>query len=615
MSLFFYVFQSILIVINCQSDNITINTGLGSITGVIESNFVVFRGISYSEYPPIGNYRFRESTVRNSLYTDIYDATVFRFVCMQNEGPQPEEQPMSEDCLHLNIWTPNIDINNGTIVGDSLPVILWIHGGSFTSRSGSFSLFNGKAFMRNQNIIYISINYRLGTLGFLSLETILSENGRTSGAMNGINDMIVALQWVQNNIADYGGDPNQVTIFGESAGGAAVCTLIVSEQAVNLFSKAIIQSGTYESSLHGISYENGLTISQNALQHANLTDDLDILRSLNATEFLKFVITPATDGYILTDTLYNIFTNDPQTLQLNTDRLIIGFTNMDTLRTFPYFLKTAIDRGPVNSNELRAYLSTYIDNNTQVQLLRNLYYPIEDFPSYIYNNSLISNYSMTWFSIDADICFICPSINFAQLLLENINIGNNVYLYNFIGPSFPYYIPHAGELPFIFNNSNFAQSFWGTSWSYNLSYFITEVWQNYVIYGVPNSTVLPIEWLPFSVNGTAMNFKNNNGEIKQYYDVNYRNGVCEFWQNEIGTDIMSRLCSQTISVNFDDDDKLETWMIIVIGITTFFVFVIIILLLWKLRVYCNKKRVAFYAALEENSKNRPMYKYGGNASR
>ncbi len=126
--------------------------------------------------------------------------------------------------------------------------------------------------MSTQDVVYVSINYRLGSLGFMALNSIFEEtNGKTTGGMNGVNDIIVALQWIQRNIGDFGGDPTQVTIFGESAGGIANCMLIATPIAANLFDKAIIQSGECIGSPYTLPMEQGIAISNMQLQQFNLT--------------------------------------------------------------------------------------------------------------------------------------------------------------------------------------------------------------------------------------------------------------------------------------------------------------------------------------------------------
>ena len=156
-------------------------------------------------------------------------------------GGEPDEH--SEDCLTLNVWTPAPD-------GGRRPVMVWIHGGSFVSGSGAGSLYRGGMLSREGDVVVVTINYRLGLLGFLA-HPVLEEAGQTwldgeewSGFGNwGLADQVAALHWVHDHIADFGGDPGNVTLFGESAGGMSVSALLGAPAARGLFHRAIVESG------------------------------------------------------------------------------------------------------------------------------------------------------------------------------------------------------------------------------------------------------------------------------------------------------------------------------------------------------------------------------------
>ena len=146
-------------------------------------------------------------------------------------GPDP--QPQSEDGLNLSVWTPGTD-------GAKRPVYVWIHGGAYISGSGSFPLYDGSSFAANGGIVCVGINYRLGERGYLHLAHL--DDGYAGSGNNGLRDQIAALEWVRDNIAAFGGDPDQVTVGGQSAGGGAITGLLMMPQAKGLFHRAIIQS-------------------------------------------------------------------------------------------------------------------------------------------------------------------------------------------------------------------------------------------------------------------------------------------------------------------------------------------------------------------------------------
>ena len=166
----------------------------------------------------MGNLRFRPSQLNESKWNGMYNATQYGATCIQ-PGFLNEDQPQSEDCLFLNIWTPNINHTNDA---DLLPVMFFIHGGAFADGSGSASYCNGVNFVgKGQDIVYVSINYRLNVFGFMANEQLYDEdpvNYPSTGSQNGLNDQITALKWVNKYITSFGGNPQNITIFGESAG-------------------------------------------------------------------------------------------------------------------------------------------------------------------------------------------------------------------------------------------------------------------------------------------------------------------------------------------------------------------------------------------------------------
>ena len=146
----------------------------------------------------------------------------------------------SEDCLTLNVWTPEIPEDPATSA-TGRPVMVWIHGGGFTSGSGSVFLYRGDHLVRNGDVVVVTINYRLGALGFLGHRDLDDPDGYVGNW--GLHDQIAALRWVRDHIAQFGGDPGNVTLFGESAGGFSVAALMGAPSSAGLFHRAIVQSG------------------------------------------------------------------------------------------------------------------------------------------------------------------------------------------------------------------------------------------------------------------------------------------------------------------------------------------------------------------------------------
>ena len=208
-----------------------VRTSMGSLRGMTAADYRVFQGIPYAA-PPVGPLRWQmpRPVVR---WPGILDATKPGPQCMQDTGPDPRVgKPTSENCLTLNVWAPPRGQR-----GDKRPVMVWIHGGGFVNGSGD--IYHSRSLVVKGHIIVVTINYRLGALGFLAHPSL----GPPGGVGNyGLADQQAALRWVRDNIAAFGGDPQKVTIAGESAGGMSVCDHLVAPGSAGLFRAAIIQS-------------------------------------------------------------------------------------------------------------------------------------------------------------------------------------------------------------------------------------------------------------------------------------------------------------------------------------------------------------------------------------
>jgi para-nitrobenzyl esterase len=218
----------------------TVATTAGTVRGTENNGIHRFAGVPYAA-PPVGDLRWRPP-VSAVPWDGERDATEFGATAPQTMdmlsmmlGLEPE--PRSEDCLFLNVWTPAPD-------DAARPVMVWIHGGAFLLGSGSMPLYNARTFAERGDVVIVTINYRLGELGFLELGGI-DPDYRGSGNV-GLLDQVAALEWVRDNIAAFGGDPGCVTIFGESAGAMSVSTLLGTPAAKGLFHRAIAQSGSGE---------------------------------------------------------------------------------------------------------------------------------------------------------------------------------------------------------------------------------------------------------------------------------------------------------------------------------------------------------------------------------
>lgn len=208
-----------------------VETALGKVEGRDKGAFLAFTGIRYAE-APVGDLRFRPP-VPVKAWAGTLDATMYGPSAPQPHpvGPGLVREPIDEDCLFLNVYTPAADDRRR-------PVLFWIHGGSYLTGSGRN--YNGRRFASDHDVVVVNINYRMGAFGFMHVGHL--EDGLDQSVNNGMLDMICALEWVKDHIADFGGDPDNVTIFGESAGGTAIAVLLGCPGAEGLFHKAVVHS-------------------------------------------------------------------------------------------------------------------------------------------------------------------------------------------------------------------------------------------------------------------------------------------------------------------------------------------------------------------------------------
>lgn len=209
----------------------------GALAGRVEADVAVFKNIPYAA-PPVAERRWKPPGPAPT-WEGQRDASEYGPICIQ-AAPQGDPGvgplPMSEDCLNLNVWRP-------ADVAAPAPVLVWIHGGGLVNGSGTAALYDGSELAR-QGMVVVTLNYRLGRLGFFDHPALAQERPAEEPAGNyGLMDVIAALQWVRSNIAAFGGDASNVTIFGESAGGAIVTRMMISPPARGLFHRAVVQSG------------------------------------------------------------------------------------------------------------------------------------------------------------------------------------------------------------------------------------------------------------------------------------------------------------------------------------------------------------------------------------
>lgn len=260
----------------------------GTVRGVEKDGVASFRGIPFGA-STAGGGRWKRSRPWEPT-ADELDATAFGPACPQNTGGMEallggDEAGNSEDCLRLNVFTPASDDGHR-------PVMVWIHGGAFVSGSGHVAWYNGTSLARRDTVV-VTINYRLGALGYLNLEGLGLGDAFPDTGNLGLLDQIDALRWVRDNITAFGGDPANVTIFGESAGAMSIGTLLGAPEARGLFHKAVLQSGAAE---HLRDREQATAVAEQFVEAAGTGADAERLASLDVAAVLEAQAKVGMDG-------------------------------------------------------------------------------------------------------------------------------------------------------------------------------------------------------------------------------------------------------------------------------------------------------------------------------
>jgi para-nitrobenzyl esterase len=288
-------------------DPVRVESGL--LSGIAGSNpaVTVFKGIPFAA-PPLGDLRWRPPQPA-AKWEDVRQADRFSATCVQAPYPvgslyRVAPEPVSEDCLYLNVWTA------ANSASERRPVMVWIHGGSLTRGSGSTRNYDGEELAR-KGVVLVTINYRLGVFGFLAHPELTGESAHHSSGNYGFLDQVAALEWVHRNIASFGGDPNRVAIFGESAGSWSVNLLMATPLAKGLFQRVVGQSGANFGPLQKLS-----AAEQAGAKFARSmgADSLSALRAKSAADLLAapgpypgIIFLGNVDGWVLPEDVHAIF--------------------------------------------------------------------------------------------------------------------------------------------------------------------------------------------------------------------------------------------------------------------------------------------------------------------
>ena len=481
----------------------TAKTDLGIVQGTVEEGLSVYRGIPYAA-PPVADLRWKAPQPA-AMWQGVRMADKFGAPCIQsNRAIENEPIKHNEDCLYLNVWTP------AKSAADRLPVMYWIHGGGFTAGATLERLYHGEA-LAKKGVVMVTVGYRLGVMGFMAHPRLSAENPRHVSGNYGMLDQIAGLQWVQRNIAAFGGDPKRVTIFGESAGGAAVSILAGSPLAKGLFHGVISQSGGFFAPPRG---GGAGPMSGRLLADAEKTGEawaatlgvstVADLRALPAEKLLaastpqrgaapgrgtpgreaapppaargtgmppgpRAVTSPIVDGYVIADDQYNLY----QAGRYNDTPILVGYNS---------------DEGA--SIGAPQSVESYIDGVKQrygafADKLLALYPAGEGKPA------------KTARDLSRDVSFGWATWTWARLQTKTGKSKAFMYFFD-QHPDYPadsprhgWGAPHAAECPYVFQHLDLPNRPAASDEDKALSETIVSYWTNFAKHGDPNGPGLP----------------------------------------------------------------------------------------------------------------------------
>ena len=442
----------------------------------------VYRGIPFAA-PPVGDLRWRPPQPVES-WDGVRDATVAAPACVQARLPAEVSSfydagvdEISEDCLYLNVWT-------GAAPDDRAPVMVWIHGGGLAIGHGAEIAYDGTA-LAERGVVLVTINYRLATLGYLAHPLLSAESEHRASGNYGTLDQVAALDWVQRNIAAFGGDPGRVTIFGESAGSWSVNQMMATPRARGLFHGAIGESGGGFGS-SGQAYPKAeMEASGERLVAALLGPDvepsLEAMRSASADDVLgvapELVRSQATaDGWVFPDTIYNIFTAGDQ----HDVPVIIG-SNAHEGSMFVQSPATLADYRDSVSSQYGEFADGFLST-----------YPAET----------VEEAHHSQVAISTDVTFGWEMRTWARMM-ETVSSPAYLYFFSRVPPAADadqYGAYHTAEIPYVFDNFGVSTSPHANR-DYDdidreLSNTLASYWVNFAATGNPNGAGLP-EWPVF----------------------------------------------------------------------------------------------------------------------
>jgi para-nitrobenzyl esterase len=476
-----------------------VETRAGRLRGLVRDGVQVFKGIPYG-VPPTGPRRFMPSE-KAGPWPGVRDASEFGPRAPQLVRPMIPELgdaltgsgPMSEDCLRLNIWTPDSSQRRR-------PVMVWLHGGGYQTGSGTSSMYDGTALARRRDVVLVTVNHRLNAFGFLHLAGLGDQRFADTSNL-GLLDIVLALEWVRDNIAAFGGDPGNVTVFGESGGAAKTYMLMAMPAAKGLFHRAIAQSTLVDMAVRGMPAEDAVRNADRLLRRLGVSrGELDRLQSLPADAIVaaldRVPPTSSDDGALIATTYYPVVDGrtlpahpfDPVAPLVSADvPLLVGSTETEVT---PYMAASLLE--PLDAAGLRQRVreTLRVDDATADRI------------SALYRSHRPQ-------ASPADLAIIIATDNSVMRPSGHMTSERKAALGR--APVYAYYFQwyspvregklralHGVELPFVFDHVDEATYMVGTGQDrYALADRMSAAWAAFARTGDPNHPGLPT-WKPFT---------------------------------------------------------------------------------------------------------------------
>jgi carboxylesterase type B len=491
----------------------------GLVRGLVSDGYRAFKGIPFMA-PPVGDLRWAAPQPKAPWSPAVLDASQYSAGC-----PQQCQLPTlicpdrtDEDCIYLNIFTPRV-----SQMTSKLPVMVFFPGGHFDQGTATTDLYNGGYMVNRSNVILVTTNYRLGVLGWIATGTMKGNYG--------FQDQLAALQWVQRNIANFGGDPTQVTIFGESAGATSIAAHLMSVKSTGLFSRAIIES--FPATLPMKTWEDARKIGRLFLGNLSCSDgDMGCLRSKSVNEILVaqnkvanhlpilhplqlfLPWTPVINGIEFSDDMWTAVSSG----SFNKVPLLIGTVSEEALM----FVYLAAPDMKINDAEYIAALGYLFTSDAAKVLIE---YP---------PTPIVGDKRPALGALGTDYIFTCANRYWTGLITAN-NVPTWIYQFthpssvDFWTPTYPFcvgHVCHGVELPFLFNTLQLF-NMQPTPQEVQMSNSMIDYWTNFAKTGNPNKPA-PVQYWP-QFDYTNFNSLNINTPISVVQGL--KKNKCDFWDS------------------------------------------------------------------------------------